>query len=67
MKMMFSTDTEDDDGTHQSKTGHRKLVEAWKNPNTGRWETPKPWDPAYQKLQPTLKFVPREEVHDGKR
>lgn len=53
------------DGKVAKKTGHTKLVNAWKNPSTGRWETPKPWDPMYQKLQPTLQLVPRKEVDGG--
>jgi curved DNA-binding protein CbpA len=39
------------------------LVEAWKNPNTGKYEQPAPWDPIYQKLQPKLEMVPRDKVH----
>jgi DnaJ-class molecular chaperone len=42
--------------------GGRAMVEAWKNPTTGQWELPAPWDPHYKKLQPTLQFVPREQV-----
>jgi DnaJ-class molecular chaperone len=38
------------------------MVEAWKNPNTGRWEQPAPWDPLYRKLQPTLQLMPRDQV-----
>ena len=38
------------------------MVEAWKNPDTGRWEQPAPWDPLYRKLQPTLQLVPRDQV-----
>jgi curved DNA-binding protein CbpA len=38
------------------------LVEAWKNPQTGRWEQPAPWDPIYKQLQPKLEMVPREKV-----
>mmetsp|Transcript_15904 Transcript_15904/g.33597 ORF Transcript_15904/g.33597 Transcript_15904/m.33597 type:complete len:187 (+) Transcript_15904:137-697(+) len=68
MRMMWpTTEEEADDTTRVAKTGHKKLVEAWKNPNTGRWEKPVPWDPVYQKLQPALQLVPREDVHDGKR
>jgi len=40
----------------------RQLVEAWKNPSTGRWEQPAPWDPVYRRLQPKLEMVPREQV-----
>ncbi|CAB9511186.1 protein DnaJ [Seminavis robusta] len=38
------------------------LVEAWRNPKTGRWEQAAPWDPTYRRLQPTLELVPREQV-----
>jgi len=38
------------------------LVEAWKNPKTGRWEQPAPWDPVYRELKPVLELVPREKV-----
>lgn len=37
-------------------------VHAWKNEETGRWESPAPWDPKYQKLKPKLELVPRELV-----
>lgn len=67
LRAMWSPKEEDDGGAWTSKTGQKKLVEAWKNPNTGMWETPKPWDPMYQKLQPPLKLVPRDEVDDSKR
>ena len=43
--------------------GNRQLVEAWKNPKTGKWEQAAPWDPTYQRLQPTLEMVPRDQVH----
>jgi len=57
---------DDEGGAWTSRTGQKRLVEAWKNPNTGRWETPRPWDPTYQKLQPPLQLVPRDEVDDIK-
>ncbi len=38
------------------------MVEAWKNPHTGHWEQPAPWDPLYRKLQPKLEKVPRGQV-----
>lgn len=41
---------------------HEPMVEAWKNPATGRYEQPAPWDPAYQRLRPKLEMVPREKV-----
>lgn len=62
--MPTSKEEQDFDDGVAKKTGHKRLVEAWKNPNTGRWETPRPWDPMYQQLQPILQLVPREEV-DG--
>ena len=38
-------------GTVSSK---HELVEAWLNPQSGRWETPAPWNPVYKKhLQST--------------
>lgn len=38
------------------------LVEAWKNPATGRYEQPAPWDREYQRLKPKLEMVPRGKV-----
>eukprot|EP00549_Striatella_unipunctata_P016466 CAMPEP_0118687232 /NCGR_PEP_ID=MMETSP0800-20121206/8263_1 /TAXON_ID=210618 ORGANISM="Striatella unipunctata, Strain CCMP2910" /NCGR_SAMPLE_ID=MMETSP0800 /ASSEMBLY_ACC=CAM_ASM_000638 /LENGTH=186 /DNA_ID=CAMNT_0006584383 /DNA_START=157 /DNA_END=717 /DNA_ORIENTATION=+ len=38
------------------------LVEAWKNPLSGEWEQPAPWDPQYQKLNPSLHMIPRDQV-----
>ena len=67
-KMLWTSDrNKDDDGVLMRDTGHRKLVEAWKNPDTGRWEKPRPWDPEYRRLKPELHFVPRSEVHYRKR
>lgn len=42
--------------------GPDDVVEAWKNPNTGFWEQPAPWDPTYRRLQPKLELVPRRQV-----
>jgi len=41
---------------------HSTLVQAWKNPKTGDWELPAPWDPVYRQMKPTLEYVPRENV-----
>ena len=41
---------------------HKQMVQAWKNPATGEWEQPAPWDPTYRRLKPRLTLVPREEV-----
>lgn len=38
------------------------LVEAWKNPLTGRYEQPAPWDKEYQRIKPKLELVPRDKV-----
>jgi curved DNA-binding protein CbpA len=38
------------------------LVQAWKNPRTGGYEQPAPWDPLYRSLDPPLELVPREQV-----
>ena len=46
LRMMWSAKDEEA-GAWISKTGHKNLVEAWKNPDTRRWEKPKPWDPVY--------------------
>ena len=43
----------------------KAMVEAWKNPATGKWELPAPYDPTYRKLRPPLHFVPREQVERG--
>lgn len=40
-----------------------KLVQAWLNPQSGRYETPAPWDPVYRHLKPDLEYVPRDQVH----
>jgi DnaJ-class molecular chaperone len=42
-------------------------VQAWKNPQTGQWEQPAPWDPVYRNLKPTLELVPREQVRSRTR
>jgi curved DNA-binding protein CbpA len=50
------------EGTAENTT---KMVEAWKNPQTGQWEQPAPWDPAYReyrKRNPELDLVPRSQV-----
>lgn len=39
-----------------------RLVEAWKNPDTGRWEQPAPWDPTYSRMKPKLELVERGKV-----
>lgn len=41
---------------------HEPMVEAWKNPSTGRFEQPAPWDKEYQRIKPKLEMIPREKV-----
>jgi len=71
INMIIPTVDKDEGSNWKSKTGQKKLVQAWKNPNTGLWEPPKPWDATYQRLKPKLELVPRDKVHttsgDGKR
>lgn len=44
-------------------TSSNTHVQAWKNPQTERWEQPAPWDPLYRQLKPKLEYVPRQDVH----
>jgi DnaJ-class molecular chaperone len=46
--------------------GKVRLVEAFYNPKTKRYEKPRPWDREYQLLKPEVVLVKREEVHDGR-
>lgn len=50
--------------THDDKA---PMVQAWLNPQSGQYETPAPWDPIYQQLQPELKYVPRNQVQSRSR
>ena len=44
--------------------GKTKLVEAWLNPKTRRYEKPRPWDEEFRRIKPNLVMVRREEVYD---
>lgn len=57
----------EDDRSSMRKTGMKNLVEAWKNPATGEWEQPAPWDATYIKQRPTLHLMPRENVRQRRR
>jgi hypothetical protein len=46
--------------------GKAKLVEAWLNPRTNRYEKPRPWDEEYRRLKPRIVMVNRDEVFDRK-
>ena len=50
--------------TQDDKTA---MVQAWLNPQSGQYETPAPWDPIYQQLQPELQYVPRNQVQSRTR
>lgn len=52
---------EDENSLHRHQQG-KDLVKAWKNPKTGNYESPAPWDPTYRELQPVLELVPRDQV-----
>lgn len=64
--MVYQTIFAKEDEKHKlmMMTSHHatEKVQAWKNPKTGRWEQPAPWDPTYRKLKPILEFVPRNQV-----
>jgi curved DNA-binding protein CbpA len=45
-----------------SSSSTTEMVEAWKNPATGKWEQPTPWDAEYRRLKPTLQLVPKHQV-----
>lgn len=51
----------------QQQQHGKQLVEAWRNPKTGRWEQAAPWDPIYRQLKPTLQLVPRDQVQTRNR
>jgi curved DNA-binding protein CbpA len=51
----------------EPRPGVAERVEAWKNPQTGQWEQPAPWDPVYRSLKPKLELVPREQVRSRTR
>ena len=50
--------------TQDDKTA---MVQVWLNPQSGQYETPAPWDPIYQQLQPELQYVPRNQVQSRTR
>ena len=49
------------------KEDRQDTVQAWKNPQTGKWEQPAPWDPLYKQLRPPLQNVPRHLVQSRHR
>lgn len=65
IRSMLPNQENNDDKYHEQHTGKKRLVEAWLNPRTNLWEKPKPWDAEYQRLQPVLQFVPRDQVVDN--
>ena len=59
----FSTTT-GTTGDNSSNNKSNNLVEAWMNPQTGKYELPAPWDSTYRKLKPKIHLVPRDQVHE---
>lgn len=49
-------------GPKHSSMQDETKVQARKNPETGRWEQPAPWDPTYRRLKPALQMIPRDQV-----
>lgn len=47
------------DDLKNGSTDETKMVQAWKDPQTGQWHAPAPWDPIYRTLKPDLELVPR--------
>jgi hypothetical protein len=59
---------EDEVGRRDANSaGKARMVEAFYNPRTGRYEKPRPWDREYQLLKPEVVLVSREEVCDRKK
>ena len=50
------------DDSQRGSFGDKKLVQAWKDPKTGEWHTPAPWDPVYRSLNPELQLIPRSNI-----
>lgn len=48
------------DGAGRDRAG---LVPAWWNPESRRWETPAPWNPAFHAHRDSLRMMQREDVH----
>lgn len=61
-KVVGSKDLDQGSLASASLAKSQERVKAWKNPATGQWEQPAPWDPTYQRLRPKLQMVPREQV-----
>jgi len=61
LKSYFTRDKEKSHH-YNSQTGNKAMVEAWKNPETGHWETPAPWSEKYRQLKPTIHLIHRDEV-----
>lgn len=58
VQYMLGSEKED-----RRRSEQTELVQAWLNPETGRYETPAPWDPVYRHLKPELEYVQRDQVH----
>jgi curved DNA-binding protein CbpA len=69
MQYMFGVETNPIEANKKlfSHDDKAAMVQAWLNPQSGRYETPAPWDPIYQQLQPELQYVPRNQVQSRTR
>ncbi len=52
--------------TKKNEDGKKKLVEAWYNSKSDRWETPAPWSKAFREQNPEIKLVAREKIFSPK-
>mmetsp|Transcript_23628 Transcript_23628/g.35083 ORF Transcript_23628/g.35083 Transcript_23628/m.35083 type:complete len:195 (-) Transcript_23628:294-878(-) len=50
---------------NKRETGKKKLVEAWYNAKTKKWEQPTPWKQSFRDLKPEIKLVPREKLNSS--
>lgn len=50
---------------NKRETGKKKLVEAWYNAKTKRWEQPTPWKQSFRNLKPEIKLIPREKLNSS--
>jgi len=61
--IQYALGIDNNDSKNKLRQQHdAEQVQAWRNPSSGQWETPAPWDPIYQQVKPTLEFVPRDQV-----
>lgn len=59
---MYGKRQQDNRLTEAMSRDSQALIPAWKNPRTGYYEQPAPWDPVYRQLNPTIEMIPRDKV-----